>query len=215
MGTAAPGPLNVTSNTAVGGSRTMEIIGFPTDTDPVSGGSRLQVIGEDIGPGLLGHSQNAFSEGGRSKVTWDANGSGLGELDLTGGGPDDAIKILVNNIAIPSGAQVVVEPGQANLTMTVESDAHGSASITVEDIQPGDVILVYSDFTGFSSDIFENVDRVALEIEAGTAADVLIDLLETADTLPPIPEPGSGLLFGLAASGLAVLRRNVRKPVIV
>ncbi len=193
------GPLNVVAATsAIGGSRTLSILGFPGDGDATSTGVDLQ---SNSAVGELGHSQNAFSPGGRSRVTWDNNGDGLGGVDLTDGGIDDSFMFDIVRIDI----------GNVDIEIEVVSDAHGTATIENNNLVESENFVLYTDFDGYSEDIFTSVDLISMTITAGSASDLTIDIYETADIVPPvppIPEPATaGLLAGLGILGLGRRKR--------
>ena len=190
-----PGPTNFEAATAVGGSRTLEIIGFPGDGDGLSQGAELEVAAPN--PGAIGHSQDAFSPGGRSRVTWDDDGNGLGGVDLTDDGADNAFQL----------ALLALDVGFVDVSFSVESNDHGTATIDIDDLEEGAFNVVYADFDGFSDEIFENVDKVTMTITAGEQSDLVIDIISTT-FVPPIPEPTTaGLIVGLVSMGLIGRKR--------
>ncbi len=183
------GPTNYASTDAIGGSRTLAILGFPTDGDATSEGAQLQVA---VPPGAIGHSQDAFAPGGRSKVTWDANGAGLGGLDLTDGGKSDAIVMEL----------VFVDDGNVEVTFTVMDSAGATSEMVVDSMAIGQNVLPYTGFTGGAA--LTDVHSVMMTFDVGQSGDVIIDLLETN----LVPEPTAAML--LSTVGLGVIWRRKR-----
>ncbi len=206
VSTGTPGPSNTASAAAIGGSRTLEILGFPGDLDPTSLGADLEVAAP---PGVLAHSQDALAPGGRSKVTWDDNGNGLGGLDLTDGG-------LANGLMVDL---IAIDIGDVDVTFMVEDTAGGSAQLLLAGLAAGTNQFLFSDFVGAVN--FESVQNVMLTIDADARSDLVLDLIETVDvpptppTPPPppdvIPEPVTSTLgmMGLVTLGMVLRRRSV------
>ena len=190
-----PGPTNFAAAGAIGGSRTMEILGYPTDADPTSDGTTLEVA---VPPGEAGMSENVFTPGGRSRITWDADGAGLGAVDLTDSGAENAINFEI----------VAIDVGSVDIKLTVESLAHGTASITSSTLGVGSETILYTDFAGYSSDIFKNVDSISMEITALTSTDLRMDLLETTSVMVPVP---SAAYMGLTMLGSLGIVNRIRR----
>ena len=199
----SPGPTNFAAvGSAIGGSRTLEILGFPGDGNPTSEGAELEV---SVPPGQLGHSQDAFAPGGRSKVTWDANGGGLGGEDLTDGG-------LANGIMVDL---ISIDVGMVDVTLMVEDTVGGASSLVLSPLAAGPNSFFFADFIGDAD--FSDADVIMLQIDAEATSDLVLDLLETIDVPPPpgpregIPEPISSTLalMGLSTLAVATKRRRV------
>ena len=187
-----PGPTNFVAAGAIGGSRTLQVL-------PGASGTELEVQS-----GVLGHSQSALGTGGSSKTTWDANGLGLGGVDLTDGGVDDAIMFEILSIDV----------GDVDVTFMVQDTAGGSASVTSVGLVAGSETVPYTDFVGAVD--FTDIDVIMLQIDAVGTSDLLLDLLATADTITPPPPPTTGVpepvsatlgLMGLGALAHATRRR--------
>ncbi len=191
------GPLNLPAAGALGGSRTLQILGFPTDADPVSDGAALEVA---TPPNATGHSQNAFAPGGRSMITWDANGAGLGGLDLTDGGLSNGIKFDLLSIDV----------GSVDATVKVVDTSAAEATLAVSDLMMGSNHFMFADFLG--SVDFAAVDAVMLVIDADKNSDLRIDLIQTIDVAPSgVPEPMNAVLSGMALGTLAHATRRRRR----
>ncbi len=194
-----PGPTNFASVDAIGGSRTLEILGFPTDGDPLSMGAELSVA---VPPGALGHSQDVFAPGGRSKVTWDSNGAGLGGLDLTDGG-------LANGLSMDL---LSIDVGTVDVTLMVEDTGGGMSSLQLPGLVLGTNNFFFASFSVGAD--FTDVESIMMTIEADESSDLVIDFLETIDVPPTprnaVPEPitASLGLMGLGALGYTTRRRG-------
>ena len=202
VSSAIPGPVNfgTAAGDALANSRTLEIIGFPTNADPLSMGAELEVAAP---PGRLGHSQDAFAPGGRSRVLWDANGGGLGGLDLTDGGASNAIKMDL----------ISIDVGNVGVELFVEDTGGTVSSLVLPGLAPGTNEFLFTDFVGGAD--FSMVESVMMEITASTTSDAVFDLIETNDVPPPpgprgeVPEPVTATLglMGLGALAHATRRR--------
>ncbi len=169
-----PGPTNFASGDAIGGSRTLEILGFPGNGDPISSGAELQVA---VPPGAIGHSQDAFAPGGRSKVTWDANGAGLGGLDLTDGG-------LANGIEFEL---ISIDVGAVDVTITVVDSGGDSSDLLLSPLVVGSNQFFFADFNGTAD--FADADMIMMNIDADQASDLILDIIQTIIVPPPPPGP--------------------------
>ncbi|MCA8928374.1 MAG: PEP-CTERM sorting domain-containing protein [Alphaproteobacteria bacterium] len=181
-----PGPTNVPAVTAIGGSRTMAI-------DPASAnGTTLEVTTG----GTLDHGQTTAG-GGSSSVTWDANGAGLGGLDLTDGGLATLVRVSVLGIDV----------GHVDLALEVTDTGAMTSSLALTGLNVGTFDFDFASFVG-SADLTAT-DKIVLTIAAGTNSDVSLDLVETDQLRPPVSEPGILALAGAGLVGLAVARRRV------
>ena len=196
---SAPGPVTVPTalGESIGGFRTMEITSV---TGPSS--ATLEVI--TGGLGLLALS-NAFGTSSTARVIWDANGGGLGGVDLTESGNSDSI-----------GLQLIdIDQGNVSLTVTIFETvgAGGSfASLLLPSAVLGQNVFEFNTFTNFADVSFNLVNKITLDIAAGVASDLAVDFFETLEN-PIIPEPATvGLLgIGLAGLGSVYLRRRFRR----
>ncbi len=190
-----PGPDSFVAPSAIGGYRTLEIIGFPTDSDQLALGTVLEVKMSNEG-----QSQGTFSSGGRTRTTWDANGAGLGGIDLTDGGVEDTFNFDI----------VFIDQGTLTLKFNIVSDTFGVASFETSSMIAGMFAAPYSDFTGDSS-VFTSVDEINLEITTDPQQDIRIDnILTSAGPMIVVPVPAaawSGLAL-LGAVGLAAKLRQ-------
>ena len=192
-GTGDPGPTTFAAAGAIGGERTLEILDFPAGSGTPSEGAMLEVA---VPPGALGHSQDAFADGGRSKVTWTAGGA-----DLTDGGASDGIMLDL----------ISIDVGGVDVTVMVQDTAGGASSLVLSPLVVGPNNFFFADFIGDAD--FTITDVIMLEIEADNQSDLVLDFFETSQVPPPpgegVPEPVSATLglMGLGALAHATRRR--------
>ncbi len=199
-----PGPTNFPSGDAIGGSRTLEILDFPAGSGNLSQGAELAtgfVPNPPPGTGALGHSQDSFAPGGRSKVSWTAGG-----VDLTEGGLADGVMFEI----------LAIDQGNVDLTLTITDTAGNSSELPLAGLGTGASSFLFTNFTGNAD--FADADMIMLTIDAGEASDFTLDLLETVPVPPPPPPPGNGVpepisatlgMMGLGALGYATKRRGI------
>ncbi len=197
VSSANPGPINFAAPSAIGGSRTLELLGFPENDDPISQGAVLRVAAP---PGAEGHSQNALSQGGRSRTRWNANGGGLGAIDLTDGGVEDTLNFTILSI----------DQGTVTVTFNIVSDIFGTATV-MSLPGTGSVAVPFSSFTGFSPDIFENVDEINMEITAGQGTDMILDQIITSDEEPNVVPIPAASWMGLSLLGAVGITNTLRR----
>jgi len=185
------------SNTAtglagvVGGARTLEL---NVTTSNYGLNSRLTVT-PDL-PGTLSLS-NDSGQVGEGKVTWDANGAGLGGVDITLGGVQSYLqaKILFSDQNL--GFRVDITETAAAGGATAYWSANLGQGVSY-------VNQLLSSFTNAGAVDFTKVDKIVLTLSGPTAQDGTMDLLEVTST--PVPEPA--MLSLLALGGLALTRRR-------
>lgn len=197
-GSTFPVSNTIAASEAIGGFRKLEILGVTGSSN-----ATLEVI--TGGLGLLALS-NSFGTSSTARVTWDANGSGLGGMDLTGLGAFDSIGLDLFSI----------DQGSVSLTVSIfETAGVGGdfASLLLPSAVVGQNVFKFDTFTNFANVSFNLVDKITLGIVAGTASDLGLDFFETLEN-PVIPEPATiGLLgIGLAGLGSVYLRRRFRRP---
>lgn len=184
-GAGPAGPSTTATAEAIGGFRTIEIL--------TSAGAGLNTSAAVLAPipGVYSHSEDALKSGS-SKITWDANGAGLGGVDFTAGG-DDRITMSILSI----------DQGNVDLILTVMDTGAGVSTLLINNAGVGAFDALYANFVGTAD--FTDVNSVMLEVQAGVASDLVLDLVETTNR-GGVPEPATLSLLGLA--GLMGLRRR-------
>lgn len=179
----------VAANGAIGGFRNTAIT-FANFT----GGSTVRA---NDGPAAntYSHSNDAGFLS-NSKVTWDANGAGLGGSDLTDGGLNDALQIDIN----------AIDQGNVALEFLVKDTGNVESSLTLTGLGVGQHAFFFTAFSGNAD--FGNVDNIMLRVVTGDASDVVLDLVQTRSGLITVPAPATIALFGLGLLGLGRLRRR-------
>lgn len=198
VGTGVSAPNTATGLAGVlGGSRTMQNTVF-TSTFGLSS----QVIVSPLSPGTLSFS-NDSGQDATATVLWDANGAGLGGVDLTSGGllSKFQTKVLASDLNVG-----------LRIDITETAAAGGSNAFWSANLGPGVTFVseLLANFTGAASVDFTQVNRIMLTLNGPLAQDSTIDLLEITSSSSQVPEPvtaGLGMM-GLAALGLVAARRR-------
>jgi hypothetical protein len=140
---------------------------------------------------------NGSGQDGVGTCTWDADGAGLGGVDLTNGGtlPYFQAKILASDLNVIF-----------RIDISETAAMGGSTAYWMAPLGPGVsyVNQALSSFTNAGNVDFTQVDRIWMTLSGPSAQDTTLDFLEVTNT--PVPEPATLAL--LAMGGLALVRRR-------
>lgn len=183
---------------AVGGWRTLEV----PDGVPVEGVGNVTLAAVPVASALA-FSSDALTRGS-ARVLWDANGAGLGGVDLTEGGVSPFFSLTVGTLDVGSiAARVEIMDTLGNLAF-IEGFANSqntTIQVSLNDFQQG---------LGNSADSdFSSVDEISIQVAGDFNSDATLIQVFT-DSRIPTPLPGTALLLGLGlgAAGFAARRRS-------
>lgn len=168
-------------------------------TTAVSGIGNLTLAANPLASGLLSFSLDAQTSGS-ARLTWDANGAGLGGIDLTDAGASTTFTFDILSI----------DQGLIDLIITVEDTGGNVASRTFSNAGVGQQQTLFSAFTNFGGTDFTIAERVSLEISGRDGSDVTLDQIFTFGQITPVPEPSSLALCITALGGIFMVRRRAR-----
>ncbi|MCA9048550.1 MAG: PEP-CTERM sorting domain-containing protein [Planctomycetaceae bacterium] len=162
------------------------------------------------GPSFTTRTASTFSwshgpTNSQARLTYDANGAGLGGIDLTDAGNSQlfALIALGNDLGFSYTISVTDVPGSGGDTATFMNTV-GAGVI-------GSFTQLFTDFTNAGAVDFTMIDSISVLLQGPTAANVQLASLHTA----AVPEP-STLLSLSAVGGIFVMvrRRQLRfRPV--
>jgi hypothetical protein len=159
-------------------------------------GSGTSIVTVPSASGLL-DINNGATERSTVTVLWNANGVGLGGLDLT-----DAGLSLGLFMALPNPIDNIMD---TLWTITSASGSSTRARQFPDGSQGADFFFPFANFTGTAD--FAAVTAIQLEITSPSVGlDTQIDLVETRPRPPTVPVPGTLLLMGLGLAGIAARR---------
>lgn len=173
---------------AVGESRRLAL----TPTGTVVGGVDTEP------PGIL--SINPFS-GAQSTltVTWDADGEGLGGVDLLA---DGATGIQVNDIVVDTGILSIT----ALITDTSDLTKVGTLAV-LSGVNEGDQTILFTSFGGTGN--LSTVKAITFSFVSTPDTDWSIDSIQT--NASPVPEPGTLALLGTGLASLPLVAWKRRR----
>ncbi len=183
----APGSDTVAYAGAIGGFRTIDM----TSVGPLYATAAIV-----LPPGIYSHSADAMTSA-TSNITWDANGAGLGGMDLVEG--------LTNNVF--SFEIISIDQGDIDLILSVEDSFGGLDSFTFSNAGVGTESVAFASFTGID---FTSIDLISLQVVGGLASDLTLDLLSTTGDRTAVPEPISLALLGIGMIGVGFSRRKAK-----
>jgi len=207
FGSPAPGSTFVSGLVAdvLGGGRALLLDNIWSDNG-TPGNTGDDFLSNDAGAssrinqtvvGALTHNLESGTARADLTVTWDANGAGLGGLDLTADG-SDALQLDI----------LAVDQGDVDLILEI-STSTGIGSKALTNIGVGQHSFFFTDLVGTFD--LASVNSISLKVEAQNASDLTLDLLQTRQGL--VPAPGVLSLLGIGLIGLAGLRQ--RKAYVV
>lgn len=192
---ATPGsPSTVATSNAIGGYRTIEI----SKTGPLGASAY-------VGSGFFAHSADALTSA-QSKITWDANGAGLGLNLMT---PNDTLDFAGSSCFECFVIDVVsIDQGNVNLTFEL-FDGSNQSSFTAPGVGLGINEFSFSLFSGVNlNDIFS----IALIVDSGVASDLVLNFEGFTGSAPvganPVPAPAA---IWMMLTGLLMLSRRSTK----
>jgi len=189
---SATGLGSATSTTAadvLGGFRTLNLT---VDENPLNR-TALASVDPSTGYFIL-ETGAAVSASG--SIVYDADGAGLGGLDLAGYGSQFTFDVVFG------------DPG-LSLGITVVDTFGATATVSTTTVGLGLINFAFGDFTGVD---LSSVASLAVIYTAPEGADFALNFVGVTGDVPPVvPEPASAALLCLGAVGSAAAFRRRRK----
>lgn len=195
------GPVTTASsnpgNEMVGDFRTMSITAFSNANGQ---GLTFEADGGNT-PNELAFSANAGVSGSGAVLWGGANGTGgLGGVDITDGGINDALQLDFTGI----------DQGGVTLTFSI-TDGDGDVATRALTANIGQNAFLFNSFTNIGAVNLMDVDFLELSIDVSVASDMTLDLVQTRQGEIPDPNdaplPATLVLLGLGAVAAARARR--------
>jgi hypothetical protein len=182
------------SSNIIGGYRQTEVTMY-------SGGSDAKTEVRVTSIGVLDISNTTTAQS-RTVLTWNANGAGLGNLDLLDFGSNGIF------LAFPYAMDHALD-----LMFEVEDTGNSTSTFVktyIAGSQGNDFFVPFSAFD--STTALSSADAIRMTIDSTTAGlDATIDLVESRDAPPgSVPEPATMGLLGLGLLGLGLTRLKAK-----
>lgn len=182
-----------TSN-IIGGTRQTEVTMY-------SGGLDAKTEVRVTSTGVLDISNTTTAQS-RTMLTWDANGAGLGNLDLLDFGSNGIYLAFPYAMDHALDLLFEIEDTGNSISMFMKTYAAGS--------QGNDFFVPFSAFSDLAA--LSSADAIRMTIDSTTPGlDATIDLIESRDAPPgSVPEPATMGLLGLGLLGLGLTRLKAK-----
>ena len=193
------GSVTAPVSSIIGGER-------EADIDRLTGSDSASLAFNSGGTGTMSIA-NGTGGTSASLVIYDGVGSGggaagLGGVDLTVGGTQDAfdLRIIANDFAAAVSISVVSGGDTSFLTVLSPGGNPGPSSVPM--------LFEYASFAGVAD--FTSVDAIFLNVDTSlnNATDIELDFFGTTTT--EVAEPETLLILGLGLAGLGFARRRLR-----
>jgi hypothetical protein len=128
-------------------------------------------------------------------VLWNANGAGLGGVDLTDSGQSGYLQLAIT----------AIDQGLVTITFAITeigSLGGDTATLTLSDLGRANHQFLFSSFANFANVNFTRVNAIKMTVNAGDASDLTLDFVNT------IPEPSSIALIGIGLVGFSAFRKR-------
>lgn len=184
------GPIN----DVVGQYRQLEL---PNSKD-IHGSGAARMEANPSNAGYLSFSLDAMTTGS-GLLTWDANGAGLGGVDMTDGGLSSYVSFDI----------LAIDQGDVDLSVIVEDIDGTTGRYTLSGAGVGTYQFNFLSFTNATDIDFADIDSIKLDIIAnGAASDLVLDQIFSGGHIS-VPAPRSTLI--LMALGLLLLGFGLRR----